>query len=156
MGGWPKDSIREDSDGNKMSIYNNKIMLKLKNKTPRDTVRLLFSMVETKNFTIYFKIYNPYIHNFKKFNAVGLNYEAVRLMRDNDVIALRHYQNGDTKYVRVSEAKTQGKFLHFKTQGLEKQIFVPLKFFKKEIEEAKNKSQSEQEDTQRPLEVSNL
>lgn len=64
---------------------------------------------------------------FQKFNAWGFNHSLLRMLPMNTKVFVIDERN---KYgARSSAILERGKFLHFKKQGFELQIFMPLAEF---------------------------
>jgi hypothetical protein len=63
-------------------------------------------------------------HIMRKNNSWGVNWNVIDGMSDTDYIGINC--EGQKYYITVGKAKKCGEFLEFKTQGFEKQLFVPL------------------------------
>jgi hypothetical protein len=69
-------------------------------------------------------------HRFHKTNSWGLCHRLISKLIADDMI---HIYESDTRRrytITVADAKKYGSFLYFKTSGFERQIFIPLRYWK--------------------------
>ena len=65
---------------------------------------------------------------FRKTDAWSINYHVLKCLEPRDRIV---YETSEASYgLLVKEALKLGKFLHFKTSGIEKKIYVPVKHWR--------------------------
>jgi len=86
------------------------------------------------------------LHEFHKDNSFGLNWDVIRELRAKDYIRIEEpttKPKGKNIYtISVSKLLSDKKFRHFKTEGYEKQIFVPKENFKVEWVKTRKKRRS--------------
>jgi len=73
-------------------------------------------------------------HLLRKANSWGLNDHVIQNLPDDGIIVLNE-KGGSQSFLSVADVKEYGKYLFFKQQGFERQIFVELKHWKKEDDE---------------------
>ncbi len=109
-----------DSNGNKLFFMPKGIYLSLNNQKKR---KKIFSISPEGYVTKYVKKSNIMRTN----QMIGFNFEAIKLLdehkRINDIIICI---GKDTYKLSIDMLLIYGKFLHFKKQGFEKQLFYPI------------------------------
>lgn len=87
--------------------------------------------------------FNEKLHEFHKDGTFGLCWDVIRELRPKDRIVIEEITErpkGKNFYsISVNKILKHQSFKHFKTQGYEKQVFVPRDEFKKEWIKAKRK-----------------
>jgi hypothetical protein len=119
---------KNDKMGNRLIIEGNgNITLKLASES-KD--RKIGNFLKSEGNTVYFK--RAHVKNiFNKTNAWGLHWELLGSLRPYDFINIKD-NFGCSYWITVKDAKEHGDFLHFKGEGFEKQLFVPIEYFSNE------------------------
>lgn len=121
----PKDEIKTLSDeyGNLILVCNNgvRIVLKLKLKSEKRTRRL--GVINLGQKTIEIKR-DSTKHLFKKNRSYGFNYQVLNDGKKFDNVRLKDEAN--EWLIPKSYILDNGKFLFFKEEGFERQVFVTL------------------------------
>ena len=77
------------------------------------------------------------LHEFHKDNSFGLNWDVIRELRAKDYVRIEEptiKPRGKNIYtISVSKLLEHKTFRHFKAEGYEKQVFVPIEDFKMEF-----------------------
>lgn len=127
------DNIMTDNDGNFIRVHDTKetriISLKLKTETKE---RLIGTLSKINRELIVTRIRAK--HLMLKSNSYGFNYHVLSKAKQFDHVRLE--DDHAAFLIPVSFILEKGKFLFFKQQGFEKQIFISLK----EIEQFKTTS----------------
>ena len=103
------------------------IGLKLVSETrTRDLGKIMENRVKRDGSLIYKKHVNEK-NIFRKTNSWGIDYQVLSSLPDTATLEFK----SPTKLYKISapDARQHGSFLHFKNQGFEKQIFVPLSYW---------------------------
>ena len=123
--------VKEDRYWNKLYLQKDKILLYLKDNEYKKE-RVLWKIKEKKGqewieFTRWER------HILYKINGRWFNYELLSMLPQwTKVVVIR--QKSIFKYeLNVEEILEKWTFLHFLTNGLEKQIFVPISEFRKMV-----------------------
>ncbi len=121
------DNILSDNDGNFIRVHDTKetrvISLKLKTETKE---RLIGTLSKVNRELIVTRIRAK--HLMIKSNSYGFNYHVLSKAKQFDHVRLE--DDYDAYLIPVSYILEQGKFLFFKQQGFEKQIFLSLESMK--------------------------
>jgi hypothetical protein len=115
-------SISEDSAGNKLYQNGTSVMLYI---AKEERHRNIGNLVVKKNGVwCYYKSVSKR-NLFRTTNSIGINYALLEKLPDNAEILI--FLNHANQYILTkNEVLKHGSFLHFKTSGFEKQIFVPI------------------------------
>jgi len=113
-----------DEFDNELRVVNNRISLKFKDeKYPRGV-----GVINERNgFLFISRIRAKHLH--KKMNGYGFNHMILKQATKFDKIKLS--DDFGTYLIPISVILEQGKFLHFKKQGFELQIFLHLDVMRK-------------------------
>lgn len=111
-----------DDFGNKLTLHNTgQVHLHLKGES---RPRFIGKFVKEKHVWHYEKRIKEE-HRMIKNDSWGLNWSLIEKMDPEAIVTLITEK---ARYsIRVRDARDKGEFLHFKTQGFERQFFVPLK-----------------------------
>lgn len=82
-------------------------------------------MVEVGDTWTFYKRVNRDKHYFRKLKAYGINYLLISSLNPDTQIVIDEIQ-GDMYKTTAGEIVAKGKFLNFKREGYELQIFLPL------------------------------
>ena len=105
-------------------------MIKLKEREERRVIALV---KKNKAGDDYIEIEKKEKHIFQKNNSRGFNYDLIsNLPKDMDTV-VRRVEKKKYYKIRVGDMLENGNFLHFLTNGYERQYFVPMECFE-EIE----------------------
>lgn len=123
-----KQIINLINSSNELSMRGPKLMLKVNNAS-RDIGRLEKLPDER---IVYSKMLREHEHTFRKNNSWGLHYEIIKALEPESIIRI----NSDERdyFLTAKEALELGEFLWFKTQGFERQIFVPKHYWRNDHE----------------------
>ncbi len=116
---------RVDEYGNKMSLRPDGVIALYLAKENR--TRLIGSVGETSQGRPFYDKVVKEENRFRKTDAWGLNWDVLELLPLEAVIRLR--SEIATYMIMAREAKSAGDFLFFKTQGFERQFFIPVSAF---------------------------
>jgi len=109
-----------DKDGNKLYFADSGVELVLKGSSRR---RRILSVMGGQ---IIKRVLNA--HKMKKFPSIGFNWKAINVLRDRLKKKYIFVVMGRAKYkIPIQDIIDHGKFLHFKTEGFELQVFYPLR-----------------------------
>tara|TARA_R100000093_G_C1945641_1_gene74391 strand:+ start:248 stop:631 length:384 start_codon:yes stop_codon:yes gene_type:complete len=112
----------KDNDGNSLTIKENNVFLNLKrDKYPRRIGQILN---HSNGKISYFKDEEE-IHIYRKANAWSIPYTLAKALSGS--INIRT-EKGIYR-ITAKDALEHGSFLHFKTQGIEKKIYIPIEKF---------------------------
>lgn len=115
-----------DSDiyGNSITIgESGNILLKLKGENRARHIGNI--RVMRGDIKYYYKGFNSKKHIFRKNNSIGVNWYILNKM-DNKGILVFTDENKKEYKITKEKAKEVGSFLFFKSQGFERQFFIPL------------------------------
>ena len=120
---------KEDRYWNKLYLQGDKILLYLVNNDYKKD-RVLGKIKEKKwqeriEFTRWER------HFMYKVNGWWFNYELLSMLPEGTRIVVKREKSIFNYELNVEEILEKGTFLHFLTNGLEKQIFVPINDFRK-------------------------
>lgn len=120
---------KEDRYWNKLYLQGDKILLYLVNNDYKKD-RVLGKIKEKKwqeriEFTRWER------HFMYKINGWWFNYELLSMLPEGTRIVVKREKSIFNYELNVEEILEKGTFLHFLTNGLEKQIFVPINDFRK-------------------------
>lgn len=113
---------KQDDFGNKLTLHNTgQIHLQLKGER---RPRYIGKFIKENHLWHYEKMLKEE-HRMIKNDSWGLNWSIVEKMDPEAIITLTTEK---ARYsIRVRDARDNGEFLHFKSQGFERQFFIPLK-----------------------------
>lgn len=116
----------KDESGNEVFRSGNKVLLRL---VTEERPRLLGYLFKGK-LLVCPRDREKHLH--KASNSYGFNYAVIEHATLYDTIAVDERWRGRSRRLLISleDVKKYGKFLYFKEQGFERQIFVPLEYFK--------------------------
>jgi hypothetical protein len=115
---------RTEENGNRLVVRDSgKLELYLKGQDVRHIGRV---GVTEKSTVFYDKVVKE-SNRFRKTNSWGLNWAVLEVLPSEAVIRLR--SELATYLITGGDARAKGDFLHFKTQGFERQFFVPIEAF---------------------------
>lgn len=85
--------------------------------------------------------FNRNLHEFKTTESIGLNWEIVSNLKPKDRIQIEEKTDKEVIIYSISVSKLlkYQSFKYFKSEGYEKQVFVPIKEFK-QVEIKRSKS----------------
>ena len=112
---------KEDAYGNRLYQREDRVYLKLKDQR----TRMIGKLGESKGKTIYKKYVKP-AHIMKINKSIGVCHALLDCLNEDDWVVVSVENQGVVK-LQVKDVFKYGGYLHFKKQGFEKQIFVPLK-----------------------------
>lgn len=119
-------TILRDENGNEVFRSGNKVFLRLASEL---RPRLLGYLYKGKLLVC---PRDRELHLHRASNSYGFNYAVIEHATLYDTIAVDERWKGRTRRLLISleDVKKYGKFLYFKQQGFERQIFVALEHFK--------------------------
>jgi hypothetical protein len=107
-----------DTDGNKLYFADSGVELVLKGSSRR---RKIFTVNSGQIIKRVLKA-----HKMTKFPSIGFNWKAINVLRDRLKKKYIFIVMGRAKYkVPIEDIIDNGKFLHFKHEGFELQVFYP-------------------------------
>tara|TARA_B100000686_G_C16653701_1_gene896952 strand:- start:788 stop:1189 length:402 start_codon:yes stop_codon:yes gene_type:complete len=113
----------EDKEGNSLFIVNNFVNLKLKKNNYSYRIGQLF---KHKDGSFSFFKDEEEKHIYRKANAWSIPYALLEKL-DGD---LNIRTEKGIYRISAADARKYGSFLHFKTTGIEKKIYIPLDHWK--------------------------
>lgn len=117
----------KDSDGNRIYTSEDRVYLKLKDKR----TRLLGRVNKQKDGSLQYRKYIKGVDIIKANKSIGLCYDLITHLGENGNIHLTVENQGNLKLKAKAALdignRKENKILYSKTQGFEKQIFIPLK-----------------------------
>ena len=115
---------RTEETGNRLVCRDSgKLELYLKGQAVRHIGRV---GVTEKGTVFYDKIVKE-VNRFRKTDSWGLNWAVLEVLPSEAVIRLRSEKS--VYMINAGDARARGDFLHFKTQGFERQFFIPISVF---------------------------
>lgn len=112
------------NSSNELKLLGSKLTLRV-NEKDRDIGRLEKLPNEQ---IVYSKMLREQEHTFRKNNSWGLNYLVIAALDPDAIIRI---QSDERDYfLTAKEALEKGEFLWFKTEGFERQIFVPKHYWR--------------------------
>ena len=92
-----------------------------------DRERMVGRYFDYKGKISYYKKVNEKAHLMRVNNSWGINFSLIEKLHDDAIIVI---DSEKSRYIiSIREAKEVWDFRHFKTQGFEKQVFIPLQYW---------------------------
>jgi hypothetical protein len=123
---WNKDFVKSDEYGNKLEFKNRKLFLDLASESK---TRQIGMIEKTGKGTIVYHKRNmkEAVHVMRKNDSWGLHWDIIENLPDEAFILIE--SDMKSYYIRIADAKRFGEFLWFKTQGFERQFFIPRRYW---------------------------